>query len=240
MSDSFIKKGNLFIVSTPIGNLGDITLRALSTLKEVDYIACEDTRITLKILNSFKIKKTLISFHSRSKQKVLERIIELLRCGSSVAYLTDSGTPSVSDPGSELVGYAVKEGIEVVPVPGPSAVHTVLSVSGIGLSSYTFMGFLSSKKGRRKKVLNELKEKRTVYVFFESPHRLLDFLEDARGVFGDVFSIVGKEMTKKFEKFYRGSLEYIIDNIKKDGVKGEYTVVIDTRQWDRKNNITEK
>jgi len=217
------------VVSTPIGNLGDITLRALNILKEVDCIACEDTRVTLKLLNHFQIKKTLISFHARSKKKVLDRIVEILKGGKSVAYLTDGGTPAISDPGSSLVSCAVERGIQVVPVPGPSAVHSVLSVSGMRFSSYTFVGFLSSKQGRRIKSLENFCENKTIYVFYESPHRLLNFLEDARKVFGNVPAVVGKEMTKKYEKFYRGKLEIIIEDIKKDGVKGEYTVVMDTR-----------
>jgi len=221
--------GTLYIVSTPIGNLMDITLRALEILKSVDCIVCEDTRVTLKLLNRYEIKKHLVSFHSKSSGGVLKKINRIMLEGSNIALVSDSGTPVISDPGSKLVQYLLKNGTTIVPVPGPSSVHTVLMASGISLSEYTFIGFLSSKKSRRKRMLENLKNFKTTYVFFESPHRIIAFLEDALESFGHVQGCVAKEMTKKFEKYYRGEISDIIGMMKADGIKGEYTIVIDNR-----------
>ena len=221
--------GTLYIVSTPIGNLMDITLRALEILKSVDCIVCEDTRVTLKLLNRYEIKKHLVSFHSKSRGSVLKKINRIMLEGSNIALVSDSGTPVISDPGSKLVQYLLKNGTAIVPVPGPSSVHTVLMASGISLSKYTFIGFLSSKTSRRKRMLENLKNFKTTYVFFESPHRIIAFLEDALESFGHVQGCVAKEMTKKFEKYYRGEISDIIGMMKADGIKGEYTIVIDNR-----------
>jgi len=223
------KTGRLYIVSTPIGNLKDLTLRALETLKDVDYVVCEDTRVTLKLLNRYEIKKPLISYHSKSKENVLDRVSELLLRGKDIALVSDSGTPVISDPGSKLIKRSIELGIETVPVPGPSSVHTALMASGISVSEYTFVGFLSNKASRRKRALAGLKTLKTTFVFFESPHRIMGFLQDAFEVFGAVKGCVAKEMTKKFERFYRGDLTQIIQMMKKNGIKGEYTVIIDNR-----------
>ncbi len=189
--------GVLYVVSTPIGNLEDVTIRALEILKIVDYIACEDTRVTLKLLNRYGIKKPLISFHSRSKRNILDRIRKIIAGGLRVAYVTDSGTPLVSDPGGVLVRCIIKEGFRVVPIPGPSAVHAALVVSGLQFSEYTFIGFVSNKSTRRKKKLAGLG--RGVFVFYESPHRITGFLADAYSILGDVPCAVSREITKKFE-----------------------------------------
>lgn len=221
--------GTLYIVSTPIGNLMDITLRALEILKSVDCIVCEDTRVTLKLLNRYEIRKPLVSFHSKSSGSVLKKINRIMLEGSNIALVSDSGTPVISDPGSKLVQHLLKNGAAIVPVPGPSSVHTVLMASGISLSEYAFIGFLSSKTSRRKRMLENLKNFKTTYVFFESPHRIIAFLEDALESFGHVPGCVAKEMTKKFEKYYRGEISDIIGMMKADGIKGEYTIVIDNR-----------
>ena len=221
--------GTLYIVSTPIGNLKDITLRALETLKSADLIACEDTRVTIKLLNSYEIKKPLLSLHAKSHQSVTEKILRTLQNGVTVVYVTDSGTPTVSDPGARLVQRVVTEGGRVVPIPGPSAVHAALAASGIPCGEYVFLGFLSNKASRRRRFFSLLKEQESLCILYESPHRLLAFLHDAREIFGDIHCIVAKEMTKKFEKYYRGSLGEVTDMVTKDGVKVEYTVIIDNR-----------
>ncbi len=224
------RPGVLYVVSTPIGNLSDITLRALEVLKGIDYVVCEDTRVTIKLLNRYGIKKPLISFHSKSRESVLKRIVRIIFEGNSVAVVSDSGTPVISDPGSKLIETLLSYDVTIVPVPGPSSVHSALVASGLSISEYTFIGFLSNKASRRKRKLESLKNMGVVYVFFESPHRILPFLEDALVIFGNVQGCVAKEMTKKFEKYYRGNIVDIIGQIRADGVKGEYTVVIDNRR----------
>jgi 16S rRNA (cytidine1402-2'-O)-methyltransferase len=222
--------GELFIVSTPIGNLSDITIRALDVLRGVGFVACEDTRVTLKLLNRYEIRKPLISFHSKSAGSTLRRLVELIERGKNVALVSDSGTPLVSDPGGRLVEELVAKGVKVTPVPGPSAVHTALAASGFTVSDYTFVGFLSSRPSRRRREFGELKENRSIIVFFESPHRLLSSLEDALASLGGVPVCVAKEMTKKFEKFYRGNLDTVIKELQEEPVRGEYTVVVDNRR----------
>jgi 16S rRNA (cytidine1402-2'-O)-methyltransferase len=222
--------GELFIVSTPIGNLSDVTFRALEVLRCVGCVACEDTRVTLKLLNRYEIRKPLISFHSKSAESALRRIVGLLERGERVALVTDSGTPLISDPGGRLVEEAVARGLKVTPVPGPSAVHTALAVSGFPVSGYTFVGFLSSKPSRRRREFGELREQRSLIVFFESPHRLISSLEDALTAFGAVPVCVAKEMTKKFERYYRGRLDGVINELQRETVRGEYTVVVDNRR----------
>ena len=221
--------GTLYIVSTPIGNLKDITLRALDTLKSADLVACEDTRVTIKLLNRYDIKKPLLSLHAKSHQSVTNRLLRELQSGSHIVYVTDSGTPTVSDPGARLVQRVVAEGGKVVPIPGPTAAHTALAAAGIPFGEYVFIGFLSNKSGRRRRSLSMLKEQKSLLILYESPHRLLAFLHDVFDIFGDIDCMVAKEMTKKFEKYYRGSLAKVADMVKRDGVKGEYTVILDNR-----------
>jgi 16S rRNA (cytidine1402-2'-O)-methyltransferase len=222
-------RGTLFVISTPIGNLSDITFRAIEVLKEVDYVACEDTRITLRLLNRYNLKKSLLSVHTHTRGSVIEKVSEDIKKGKKVAYLTDSGTPGISDPGIRLIQRVLELEGEVVPIPGPSAVHSALIASGILFSEYTFFGFLSSKKSKRRRKFEELKGRKEVWVFFESPHRIISFLEDAIEILGDVSCCVAKEMTKKFERFYRGRLSDVLNAIRSEGVRGEYTVVIDNR-----------
>ena len=224
-----VGRGTLYIVSTPIGNLKDITLRALEILRSVDLIVCEDTRVTLKLLNRHEIKKPLLSFHAKSHHSVIERILRAIQGGTSIVYATDSGTPSVSDPGARLVQRVVDDGGKVVPIPGPSAVHAALAASGIPYGEYVFLGFLSNKAARRRRALSLLKEQENLFILYESPHRLLSFLQDVHDIFGDIHCIVAKEMTKKFEKYYRGSVSEVTEMITRDGVRGEYTLILDNR-----------
>ncbi len=228
-------KGKLYLVSTPIGNLSDITYRAVEVLGEVDYIICEDTRVTRKLLNHYSISKPLISFHSKSSRAVVSRIIEMLETGKNLALVSDSGTPIISDPGCVITREAVKKEIDIVPIPGPSAVHSAIVCSGYCVSSYHFHGFISPKSGRRKRKFEEIKGEKTVHVFYESPHRLLNFLKDLQEVLGNIQISVSKEMTKLYEKSYRGRIGSVIKEIMKDGVKGEYTIVVNNAVGNRQN-----
>jgi 16S rRNA (cytidine1402-2'-O)-methyltransferase len=223
------ENGTLYVVSTPIGNLKDLSFRALDVLRSVNCIVCEDTRVTLKLLNSYAIKKPLLSYHSKSRDSVIRGIEKRIMSGKDIALVTDSGTPCISDPGSKLISSALNAGITVVPVPGPSAVHTAIMASGLSFAEYIFMGFLSSKPGRRRRKLEELCDNRVVFVFYESPHRVLGFLKDVTEVFGEVKVLVAKEMTKRYERYYRGSPSDVTQEIQCDGVRGEYTIVIDNR-----------
>jgi len=222
-------KGMLYVVSTPIGNLKDITLRALEILRAIDYVVCEDTRVTIKLLNTYEIKKPLIALHSKSSVFLIKKVVGYLEKGKDIALVTDSGTPVVSDPGGVVIAEAIARGVNIVPIPGPSAVHAALVASGVSFSGYEFYGFISRKTSRRKKKFEELKERKSVFVFYESPYRVVDFLNGGLEIFGNIRCIVAKEMTKKFERFYRGNIKDVIDRILSDGVKGEYTVIFDNR-----------
>lgn len=215
--------GKLFVVSTPIGNLGDITLRALETLKSVDLIACEDTRHTLQLLNHFEIKKSLISYHQHSKDSKVEQIISSILDGKNVAIVTDAGTPGVSDPGEILIRSAIENEIEVEPIPGVSAAITALSISGLSTDEFIFIGFLPHKKGRQTK-LRELATLNRTIILYESPFRIIKLLNELLEFVGDREVSVSRELTKKFEQTYRGKISKILPEIKE---KGEFVVIIE-------------
>jgi len=215
--------GKLYIVSTPIGNLKDITLRAIEVLKSVDLIASEDTRVTLKLLNRYNIKKPLVSIHERSKPEKVKRLVEEMKKeNKNVAFVTDAGTPGIADPGGLLVSGAVKEGIEVIPIPGPSAVTTALSIAGFPGNEFVFLGYFPKKKGRQTLLQNLKKEERLV-VFFESPFRILKTLKDLNEYLGDRGVVICRELTKKFEETYRGTISEVFPKIKP---RGEFVVII--------------
>ncbi len=218
--------GKLYVVGTPIGNLEDITLRAIRTLKEVDLIACEDTRRTQKLLNAYKIPTRTISYHQHNEMTRAPELIIQLEKGSSIALVTDAGIPGVSDPGFRLVHLAVRHSIPVVPVPGASAFVAALSASGMPVDKFRFLGFLPSKRGQRRQALEDLKDAPKTLVFYEAPHRLLDMLKDARDILGEREVVVAREVTKVHEEFVRGSLGTAVENLKKKVVKGEITVLI--------------
>jgi 16S rRNA (cytidine1402-2'-O)-methyltransferase len=207
--------GKLYIVSTPIGNLSDITFRALETLKNVDMIACEDTRHTLQLLNHFEIKKPLISYHQHSKMGKIEQIIGTILDGKNVAIVTDAGTPGISDPGEVLVHEAIKNEIEVVPIPGVSAAITALSVSGLPTDE-------PHKKGRKTK-LRELATLNRTIILYESPFRIIKLLNELLESVGDRDIVVCRELTKKFEEIYRGKVSEVLPKIKE---KGEFVVIL--------------
>jgi len=219
--------GTLYIVSTPIGNLEDITLRALRVLKEVDLIAAEDTRRTRQLLTHYAIHKPLISYHEYNRRMREKNLLQELREGKSIALVTDAGTPGISDPGEDLVRGAIQEDIPLVPVPGPAALVAALCVSGLPTESILFYGFLPSKAAARKKWLSSLKERPETLVFYESPRRLSSLLEDAAQVLGDRRVAVAREMTKVYEEFFRGTLSEILAQLGEEEVKGEVTVVLE-------------
>ncbi|MCK4352557.1 16S rRNA (cytidine(1402)-2'-O)-methyltransferase [candidate division WOR-3 bacterium] len=216
----------LYLVGTPIGNLKDITLRALEMLKEVDLIAAEDTRRTGLLLKNYEIKKPFESYGDHNKIEQTAKLISLLKSGKKVALVSDSGTPGISDPGFYLVREAIKEGIRVSSIPGPSALISGLVVSGFPTDRFVFEGFLSRKSGRRKKRLKELLHESRTVVFFEAPHRLVSFLKDLLEVLGDRKIALARELTKKFEEIKRGKISELIDCYSKQVPKGEFIVVM--------------
>jgi 16S rRNA (cytidine1402-2'-O)-methyltransferase len=218
--------GCLYVVATPVGNLEDITQRALRTLKEVDLIACEDTRQTLKLLSHFDIHRTLVSYHEHNEiTRAAELVIELEQ-GAKIALVTDAGTPAISDPGQRLVSLALRHGIRVVPIPGPSAFVAALSASGMAAEQFVFVGFLPSRQTERRKVLRELASESRAFILYEAPHRLLDTLEDALELLGNRPAIIAREVTKVHEEFLRDHLEGLAASVRKRPPKGEITILI--------------
>ncbi len=216
----------LYLVATPIGNLGDITLRALETLRAVDLIASEDTRKTGLLLKHFDIRKPQIAFFEHNEGRAGPRIIEALRGGQSVALVTNAGTPGISDPGFTLVRDAVAAGIPVTMVPGPAALIMAVVLSGLPAHSFTFRGFPPRKGGPRRRFLAVDQDSPHTLVFYESPYRLVKFLEDALAVYGDRSAAVTNDLTKLFEAVQRGRLSELIALLRQSEPRGEYTVVI--------------
>jgi len=223
---SEVEIGILYLVSTPIGNLQDITLRALNILKSVDIIACEDTRHSLKLLNHYEIKKHLISYHSYNAKNSSNGIIKLLQSGKSVALISDGGTPSVSDPGSLLVKECIDNDIKIISIPGASALLTALIASGFKTDNFYFSGFLSVKDGKRKKQLKDLEKINTTLIIYESPHRLLKLLNDIEEIFINKSICIGKELTKLNEKIIIGSVSEIKLRVINEKIVGEFVVLI--------------
>jgi len=216
----------LYLVSTPIGNLGDITLRALDVLREVDAIASEDTRHTGILLRHYEIKKPQISFHEYNEEKALPRILNLLREGKSVAVVTDAGTPGISDPGFLIVRAAVAEGLPVTAIPGAAALIMALVLSGLPVHSFTFRGFPPRKPGARRRFFEVDADSPHTLIFYESPYRLRAFLQDALAVYGDRPAALGNDLTKMFETVTRAPLSELLAGLPEGELKGEYTVVI--------------
>ncbi len=224
-------KGTLYLVSTPIGNLEDVTLRALKVLKEVDVIAAEDTRRTKILLRHYGIERPTLSFFEGNESRRTEEILELLGKGKDVALLCDAGTPTISDPGYRLVRAARQEGIRVVPIPGPSAVIAALSASGLPTDSFSFFGFLPPKGSKRKRRLQEIARSRSTVILFESPRRLSETLKDLFQYCGNRRIVIARELTKLHEEFLSGELPEIIEEIKERSLKGEVTIVMEGLGW---------
>ncbi len=218
--------GTLHVVSTPIGNLEDITIRALRVLKEVSLIAAEDTRRTGILLSTYDISTRLTSFNAPNSKRKTPGLVDKLKQGVDTALVSDSGTPGISDPGSVLIAACIEEGIPVSVVPGPTAVIGALVVSGKPSNKFVFEGFLSNKKARRKKQLVELAEERRTVVVYESPHRIEGFLSDLLEAAGDREIVVVRELTKKFEEIKRGPVSVILGEFEKRKPRGEFTIVM--------------
>lgn len=220
--------GTLYVVATPIGHLDDVSQRALDTFRQVDFILAEDTRVTLKLLNRFEIKKKLFSYSEHSSEAKDEAVLQELRAGKNYALVSDAGTPAVSDPGARLVKKVVEQDLPVVPISGPSAVTTLVSVFGVPETAFHFWGFFPIKTKKQKQVIEYINEIPGVHVFFESPFRVVKTLNKYFDGREDLHMVVGREMTKQFETFYRGTpmevLQQIIGDQVKNQVKGEFCV----------------
>ena len=224
--------GTLYIVATPIGNLEDITLRALRILKTVDLIAAEDTRHTRKLLTHYDIATPLTSYHDHSESTKAPALVETLLAGKNMALVSDAGTPCISDPGYRLVKSAAEVDIPIVPVPGPSMLTALMSVGGLPTDRFAFEGFLPAKPAQRQRALRELCHEERPLIFYESPHRLLRTLADLEQIFGDRRVVVGRELTKQFEEILRGPVSVVLSAFHNRPVKGEVALVVEG--WDGK------
>jgi len=217
--------GKLYLVATPIGNLEDITLRAINILKQVDIIAAEDTRHTLKLLNHLEISKPLISYHRHNEEIKSEELINYLLEGKNIAVVTDAGTPGISDPGEEIVKSAINNNIEIIPIPGACAAINALIISGLSTKEFAFLGFLSINKKLRKKQIEEIMKETKTLIIYEAPHKLKSTLEDLRNVLENRQVVIVKELTKIHEKVIRGNINEVIEKI--ENPKGEYIILIE-------------
>lgn len=220
-------KGSLYIVATPIGNLEDMTIRAINTLKEVDMIAAEDTRQTQKLLNHFQINTATISYHEHSREQREQEILSMLIAGKNIALVSDAGLPAISDPGQELVARCVAEEIAVIPIPGVNAALSALVVSGISTTSFLFLGFLPRESKKRKEQLQLYREQRDTLLFYEAPHRIKDMLSDIAEVFGNRRVMIARELTKRYEEMIHGTVDELISLCEENKLKGEITVVVE-------------
>lgn len=219
--------GTLFVIATPIGNLKDITLRAIETLQNVDIIACEDTRISLVLLNKYNIQKKLVSFHKYSKKERVNGLIESLKHGADIGLITDAGTPGISDPGAFLVREAIKNNIRVIPIPGPSALTSAVSISGSCEKGFVFVGFLPSTITNRNNMIKKYSSIGLPLVFYESPKRLLNTLEFIKNIEEKIHVFILKELTKLHEGYVVGNIQDVINKLKHNVLKGEYTVILE-------------
>ena len=227
--------GKLYLVATPIGNLEDITLWALRILKEVDYIAAEDTRNTLKLLNHFEIKKPLISNHRHNEEDRENSLIEKLKDGKNIAVVSDAGTPGISDPGEVIAKRAIEENIEVIPIPGACAAINALIASGLNTKEFVFFGFLPLNKKLRKEKLEEIKNENKTIIIYEAPHKIKDSLNDLKNIVGNRKIVLARELTKIHEEFIRGNIDEIIE--KSENLKGEMILLIEGNNEINNENI---
>ena len=223
---SYDNKNSLYLIPTPIGNLDDITLRAINILKKVDVLFCEDTRITGMLLSKLEIKKKLISCNNINEEVVRNKVIEFLNNGQEVGLVTDRGTPIISDPGYKTVQAVIEHGYNVIGLPGPTALIPALITSGIEPSPFLFYGFLNSKTSKMEKELESLKNLKYTLIFYESPHRIIDMLTTLKKVFGDRQISVNREISKLYEEIYRGSVSTVIEELGTE-IKGEFVIVVE-------------
>lgn len=229
-------RGKLYIVATPIGNLEDITFRALNVLKEVDIIAAEDTRQTLKLLNHYNISKHLISYHRHNEEIKSEYLIEKLKNGENIALVSDAGTPGISDPGEEVIRKAIENEIEVIPIPGACAMINALICSGIDTKEFTFLGFLPLNKKLRKEKLEEIRSATKTIILYEAPHKMKNTLKDLKNYIGDRNLVLARELTKIHEEFIRKQIDELINEA--ENLKGEMILVIEAGQ-EKKENLNQ-
>lgn len=227
MSDSILT-GQLYLCGTPIGNLEDMTFRAIRILNECDFIACEDTRQTIKLLNHFEIKTKMISYHKHNEEKSALFFIEQLKNGKNIALVSDAGMPVISDPGSILIKYALENDIKIIPIPGPSAFLLALVASGFDINNFSYYGFLPHKQKDKSQLWELIKKNKTVSVLYESPHRLISTLDEILIALGDINICVCRELTKKYEEFFRGSVKESINYFNEKNIRGEFCIVIDS------------
>ena len=219
--------GTLYICPTPIGNLDDITIRTLNTLKTVDLIAAEDTRHSIKLLNHFEIKKPLTSYHEHNVKEKGPFLIEKLLNGENIGLVSDAGMPGISDPGEDLIKLAIENDIEVIGLPGATASILALIVSGLPTDKFVFEGFLPSNKKDRRKRLNEMLNEQRTIIFYESPHRLKNFLDDLLNEFGNRKLSISRELTKKYEETFRGNVSEAIEKFNNEEIRGEFVIVVE-------------
>lgn len=230
-----IKKGHLYIVATPIGNLEDITLRAINILKNVDIIAAEDTRHTLKLLNHFEISKPLISYHRHNEDTKTEILIKELITGKDIALVSDAGTPGICDPGEEIIKECIEQNIEVIPIPGACAMINALICSGISTKEFIFIGFLPLNKKLRKEKLEEIQKANKTLILYEAPHKLESTLKDLKPILEDRKIVLAREITKIHEEFIRGDIEFLIEKSKE--IKGEIVLIIEANNKKEANKL---
>ena len=226
--------GKLYLVATPIGNLEDITFRAINILKEVDIIAAEDTRHTLKLLNHYEISKLLISYHRHNEEVKSEILINKLLEGDNIALVTDAGTPGISDPGEEVVKEAIKNNIEVIPIPGACALVNALIASGLNTKEFLFLGFLPLNKKNRDNALNKIKKAKSTVILYEAPHKLIKTLQDLLKNVGDINCVLAREITKIHEEFIRGNISNLLEQIQEP--KGEHVILLDLNNLENEND----
>lgn len=228
-------QGKLYLVATPIGNLEDITFRAIKILKEVDLIAAEDTRHTLKLLNYYEISKPLISYHRHNEEIKKDLLINKLLEGNNIAIVTDAGTPGISDPGEEIVKEAIANNIQIIPIPGACALINALIPSGLNTKEFSFFGFLPLNKKNREEAFDKIKKERKTVILYEAPHKLTKTLEDILKNLGNIKCVLAKEITKIHEDFIRGNILELLEVVKEP--KGEYVIMLDLENFkDSKDN----
>ncbi len=227
--------GKLYLVATPIGNLEDITLRAIRILKEVDIIVAEDTRQTIKLLNHLEIQKHMISYHRHSNEEKENEILDNLQNGKNIALVSDAGTPVISDPGEELVKLALKNNIEVIPIPGPCALISAMIASGMDAKEFTFLGFLPLNKKSRKNKLNDIKLSDKTIILYEAPHKIVKTLEELNDILNNRKIVLARELTKIHEEFIVGTAKELLEKLKEP--KGEFVIVIEKREENDVNNF---
>ena len=231
--------GVLYLVSTPIGNLSDISFRAIQILKSVDLIAAEDTRVTSVLLRHYNISKKMLSYHSYNQKRQTPQIIRYLRQNKTVALVSDAGTPGISDPANLLVRHAIQNNIRIIPIPGASALLAALIVSGLPVNRFIFEGFLPIKKGRKSRIKELAMEERTI-VFYESPHRILKTVKELYDNWGNRKCVMGREITKKFEEFFRGEFSDLLSHLNQKAVKGEIVLIVEGTTTISKNQTNGK